>query len=77
MGGNLINFPGDITTPTEELTAVKLIFSGFLSTKNAKFMCANIANFYFRNPMDRYEYIKLPLEIVPAGIIQQYKLQDL
>ena len=27
--------------------------------------------------MDRYEYIKLPLEIFPAEIIQQYKLQYL
>ena len=40
-------------------------------------MFANIANFYLKNPMERYEYIKLPLEIIPDGIIQQYKLKDL
>ena len=27
--------------------------------------------------MDRYEYMKLPLEIIPDKIIQQYKLQYL
>ena len=27
--------------------------------------------------MGRYEYIELPLEIIPAETIQQYKLQEL
>ena len=45
LGGNLINFPGDVTTPTADLITDKLIFNSVLSTKNAKFMCADIANF--------------------------------
>ena len=77
MGGNRINFPGDVTTPTADLTTSNLIFNNVISTKNEKFMFANIANFYLKNPMERYEYIKLPLEIIPDGIIQQYKLKDL
>ena len=65
VGGNLINFPGDVTTPTAYLITAKLIFNSVLSTKNDKFMCADIANFYLDNPMNRYEYIKLPLDIIP------------
>ena len=75
--GNLINFPGDVTTPTADLITSKLIFNSVLSTKNAKFMCADIDNFYLNNPMIRYEYMKLPLEIIPQEIIQQYKLINL
>ena len=71
MRVNLINFPGDITTPTSDIKTAKLIFNSVLSTKNSKFVCADIANFYLNNTMDRYEYMKLPLEIIPAGIIQQ------
>ena len=33
--------------------------------KNAKFMCADIANFYVNNTMNRYEYMELPLDIIP------------
>ena len=77
MGGNLINFPGDVTTPTADLITAKLIFNSVLSTKNAKFMCADIANFYLNNPMNRYEYMKLPLDIIPEEIIQQYNLRKL
>ena len=61
VGVNLNNFPGDITTPTSDLTTSKLIFNIFLSTKNAKFMCTTITNFYLNNTMDRYEYNKSPL----------------
>ena len=64
-GGNLINFPGDVTTPTADLITAKLIFNSVLSTKNAKFMCADIAKFYLNNPMEIYEYMKLPLDIIP------------
>ena len=40
-------------------------------------MCADIANFYINNPMNRYEYMKLPMDIIPEEIIQQHKLRNL
>ena len=55
----------------------KLIFNSVLSNKIVKFMCADIANFYLNNPMDRYEYMKLPVDIIPEEIIQQYNLRNL
>ena len=54
VGLNLINLPGDVTTPKEDLTKVKLIYNTVLLAKNAKFLCVDIDNFYFDNPMDRY-----------------------
>ena len=77
VGGNLINLPGDVTIPTEDLITSKLIFNSVLSTKNAKFMCADMANFYLKNLMNRYDYMKLPLEIIPEEIIQHYNLRNL
>ena len=71
VGGNLINLPGDVTTPTEDFITAKLIFKSVLLTKNAKLMCVDIANFYLNNTMNRYEYMNLPLDIIPEKIIQQ------
>ena len=34
VGGNLINFPGDFTTPTVYLTTAKIVFNSVLLTKN-------------------------------------------
>ena len=55
--GNKINFPSDITTTTADFTTSKLIFNSVLSTKNEKFMYADICNFYLNNTMDIYEYV--------------------
>ena len=59
VGGNLINFPGDIKTPTAYLITAKLIFNSLLSTKNAKFVCTDIAKFYLKNIMNRYYYMQM------------------
>ena len=67
---NLIHFAGGVTTPTADLITAKLIFNSLLSTKKSKFMCVDIANFYLNNPMDRYEYMKIPLDIIQEEIIQ-------
>ena len=73
----MINFPGDVTKPTSNLITAKLIFNSVLSTKSVKFMCAEISNFYLNNPINRYEYMKLPLDIIPEEIIQQYNIRIL
>ena len=40
-------------------------------------MCADIANFYINNLMNRYQYMMLTLDIIPEEIIQQYNLRNL
>ena len=40
-------------------------------------MCAEIVNSYLNNTMGRNEYMKLPLDILPEEIIQQYNLINL
>ena len=77
MGGYLFKSPSDVTTPTADIIAAKLVFNSVLSTKNTKFMYADIANFYLNNPMDRCDYIKLPLDTIPEEIIQKYNLRKL
>ena len=75
VGGKLSHSPADVTTPTAALITAKIIFNSVTLTKSARFMCAYIAKFYLNNPMDIYEYMKLPLDIIPKEIFQQYKLR--
>jgi len=51
MGGNLVNFPGDCSTPTADLLLVKLLLNSIISTTNAKFMTLDIKDFYLMTPM--------------------------
>ena len=41
-GGNLINYPGKLTTRTADLTISKILWNSVLSTENGKYMCINI-----------------------------------
>jgi hypothetical protein len=49
-GGNLINYPGELSTRTADLTTLKLMCNSVLSTPGAKYMCLDIKNFYLTTP---------------------------
>eukprot|EP00804_Cyclotella_cryptica_P029536 CCRYP_020583-RA/>CCRYP_020583-RA protein AED:0.35 eAED:0.26 QI:0/-1/0/1/-1/1/1/0/1386 len=75
-GGNLIkDYPGEITTRTADITTSKILWNSILSTKGAKFMGIDIKSFYLTAPLDRYEYMKMPITVFPEHIIQQYNLR--
>ncbi len=50
--GNLINYPGELSTRTADLTTSKLIWNSVLSTEGAKYMCLDIKNFYLTAPLN-------------------------
>ena len=73
-GGNLINYPGELLTRTADLTTSKLMWNSVLSTEGAKYMCLDIKNFYLSVPLDRFEYMKIPLALFPKWTSNQYDL---
>jgi hypothetical protein len=50
------------------------MWNSVLSTEGAKNMCLDIENLYLTAPLDRYEYIKMPLVLFPKWIKKQYEL---
>jgi hypothetical protein len=76
-GGNLINYPGELTTQTANLTTSKLMWNSGLSTKGTKYMCLKIKHFYLTAPLDWYEYMKMPLSLFPSWTREQYNLDML
>eukprot|EP00972_Heterocapsa_arctica_P041650 6140471-Heterocapsa_arctica.AAC.1 len=59
MGGNLINYPDDVGTPTANLLLIKIFLNSVISTKGARFAGADIANFYLMTPLTRPEYVNI------------------
>ena len=58
------------------MLVAKLLFNSVVSTKGAKFMTADISNFYLNTPLTRPEYIRLKLTDIPDEIILEYKLKQ-
>jgi hypothetical protein len=77
VGGDRLDYPGAVSTPTAKLTTAKCLLNSTISTPDARFMVANIKVFYLNTPMERYKYMQLPLSIIPDEIVQQYSLQTL
>ena len=76
MGGNLVEYPGDVTTPTADMQKAKLMFNSVISTPNAKFLCLDVKDFYLNTPMVRFEYVWVPVSMLTANVIEAYKLKD-
>jgi hypothetical protein len=60
-GGNLIEYPGELTTQTANLTTTKMLWNSVISTEHARYLCLDIKNFYLGTPMDHFEYMKMPI----------------
>jgi hypothetical protein len=57
VGGDRINYPGTVATPTAEMLVVKMLFNSIISTKDAGFMTMDISNFYLMTPLHHPEFI--------------------
>jgi hypothetical protein len=77
VGGNLIQYPGDVSTRSADLTTYKCLRNRTISTEGAKYMCLDVKMFYLGTPMESFEYMRIPIKLIPQKIIDQYKLLPL
>ena len=76
VGGNRINYPREVATPTAEMLVAKMLFNSVISTKGARFMTMDISNFYLMLPLHRPKFIRMKLSDIPNKVINKYKLRD-
>jgi hypothetical protein len=76
VGGNCINYPGAVATPTAEMLVAKLLFNSTISTRGARFMTMDISNFYLNSPLPHPEFIRIKLNDIPDKIIVEYMLHE-
>ena len=75
VGVNLLNFPGELSNTTADLTTSKILWNSVLSTKYARFSCIDINNMYLQTPMTDYEYMRIPHHLIPQEFIDEYGLE--
>jgi hypothetical protein len=77
VGGEKLDYSGDVATSTSYITTFKIIINSTLSTKDAAMMMMDIKNYYINTPLPRFEYMKMLLSRFPEEIIQKYNLNEL
>jgi hypothetical protein len=58
VGGNRLNYSGDVATSTADITTFKILINSTLSTEDASMTMMDIKNYYLGNPLPRFEYMK-------------------
>jgi hypothetical protein len=76
-GGGRLDYSGDVTTSTADITTFKILINSTFSTEDAAMMMMDITNYYLGTPLPRSEYMKMLLSLFPEEIVQQYNLNAL
>jgi hypothetical protein len=77
VGGDILNYSGDVATLTADITTFKILINSTLSTEDDVMMMMDIKNYYLGTPLPRFEYMKMLLSRFPEEIIQKYNLKAL
>jgi hypothetical protein len=74
VGGGHIYYAADVSTKATDLTTAKILLNSVISTLDAKFLGIDINDFYLGSTMTQYEYMCIPLQMIPPVIMEQYNL---
>jgi hypothetical protein len=77
VGGNKIEYAGDTSTSTADLTTAELVFNSVVSTPNAEFATSDISDFYLFTDMDECEYMWIPIQFLNPEVMAAYELDDI
>jgi hypothetical protein len=76
-GGNLINSPDNVGTPTADMTLFKCMVNSIISTLGACCIMVDIKDFYLNMPMTCFEYMGIMIFDIPEDIIEEYNLREI
>jgi hypothetical protein len=72
IGGDRVNYPGEVSARTAEMEVVKLLLNSVLNTAGAKWMTADITDFYLNTPLERKEYLRIQAKFLPAEVMKEF-----
>ena len=78
VGGDRLTYTSDAGSPAANLLETKLLVNSTISdaNKGARFMSADLKDFFLATPMDGEEFMKVHYKHFPADIRERYKLDQ-
>jgi hypothetical protein len=77
VAGDRLDYSGDVTTSTADITTFNILINSTLSTEDATMMMMDIKNYYLGTPLPRFEYMKMLLSRFPEEIVDKYNISAL
>ena len=78
VGGDRLSYPDDASSPATNILETKVLLNSVISDshKGARFMTADVKDFFLNSPMKRPEYMKTSYKHFPSDIRRKYKLDS-
>ena len=73
-GGNRINCPGEVATPTADMMLTKILWNSVVSTEGARFMTVDLKDFCLNTPLKRCGHLKIKTTNIPNKIQDEHDL---
>jgi hypothetical protein len=77
VGGDILDYTGDVATSTANITTFKILINSTLSREDGTMVMMDIKNYYLGTPLPRFEYMKTMLSRFREEIVQKYNLNAL
>ena len=74
VGGDRLNYQGDVSTKTSGLTTINLLLNSVISSAGERFITADVKNFYFNKTMKDPKYMCIPIKLIPNETREEYKI---
>ena len=75
-GGDRLFYPGRVSAETASLATIKVLLHAVVSELK-RWAVLDIKDFYLGTPLERDEWLRVPLRLIPDEIQAQFRLQDL
>ena len=72
----MIDYPGEVSTPTSDLTTMKIHINSSISDVKSRYICMDVKDFYLNNQMDRDKYIMIQLSMIPQEFLEIYNITE-
>ena len=78
VGGDKLTYSEDAASPAASLLETKLILNSVISDadRGARFLTADVKDFFLATFMEKPEFMKVLLKHLPPDIIEQYRLNN-
>ena len=63
-----------MTARGADMEKIQLLLKSMVSTPDARFMTADIKNFYLNTEMERPQYTKIQINLIPQEIMEEYNV---
>ena len=76
VGGNNLTYEGDPRSPETSLLDLKIHLNSVISDahKGARYLTADIINYYLNKPMANFQYMHIRLKEIPNEVVVEYSL---